>query len=121
MKNYCTTFLVCLLLANVSWSGAATAPPECPVYLPNVFSPNGDGLNDAVRPLFGSCAIAEYSLQVFTRWGQLVFETQEIDRGWDGRIDGSDAPAGVYALVLRYRADASERTETITGEVNLIR
>jgi gliding motility-associated-like protein len=57
------------------------------VYVPNAFTPNGDGKNDQIKPLiFGE--ISAYHFSIFNRWGQVVFDSNDPEKGWDGRIKG---------------------------------
>ncbi|MGQ9864000.1 MAG: gliding motility-associated C-terminal domain-containing protein [Bacteroidia bacterium] len=68
------------------------APGVCALLIPNVFTPNGDGINDLFHP-YGVLGIRNYTLWIYDRWGNLLTSTQT---GWDGR----DAPEGVYYYVL---------------------
>lgn len=73
-------------------------------FLPNAFSPNGDGVNDRFK--FFGFGVAELSFRVFNRFGQLVYETNRVDdlmnTGWDGRsLDGQELPGGVYIWELK--------------------
>ena len=76
-----------------------------PVYIPNVFSPNFDGMND-VFMVFGSVAVAQVKeFQVFDRWGNLVYETENVitdnpDYGWDGTFKGKPVNPGVYVYSI---------------------
>lgn len=113
-----------LFLAAAGATEATTGlPPECPVYLPNVFSPNGDGVNDTVRPMLGECGLVRYHFQVFTRWGQLVFESTQPGEGWNGRIKGQDAPPDTYILVARvtFEEDPDGAPTVWTQGVSLLR
>ena len=86
--------------------------------IPSAFTPTGDDLNDRFKVLiFGGIRLAEF--KIFNRWGQLVYDDTNPE-GWDGRQNGKDAPADVYAYsaVLEF-LDGS--TRTVRGEVNLIR
>lgn len=70
------------------------------VFVPNAFSPDGDGRNDVVGPIWFN----EFELeifQVYNRWGQLVYETVNPDDRWDGTVAGAPAPMGVYVYLLR--------------------
>jgi len=68
--------------------------------IPNVFSPNGDGVNDMFY-IPGVCPYEKYSLQVFDRWGVLMFSTTLRNNGWDGRTNaGVEATDGVYYFVV---------------------
>lgn len=69
---------------------------NCPYYeIPNVFSPNGDGKNDVLHP-FPYRFIDHIALKIFNRWGQLVFQTNDLDINWDGKDAGRDCTEGVY-------------------------
>lgn len=71
------------------------------LYMPNVFTPNGDGLNDFYQPaIFGA---TEYEITIFNRWGELVYQSNDGNAAWDGRCGGKDCPEGVYAVMLQYR------------------
>ena len=63
-------------------------------FIPNVFSPNGDGLNDDVN-IHGFC-IATFNLRIFNRWGELVFQTTDKSQGWDGTFRGKPMDTGVF-------------------------
>ncbi len=80
---------------------------NCPVYeLPNTFSPNNDGLNDAFRP-FPWAFIAQIKMSIFNRWGQLVFETENPDILWNGlnQTSNQKVPDGVYFYVCEVYED----------------
>lgn len=71
---------------------------NCPEYrIPNVFTPNGDGLNDLLRP-FPYRFIEKIDFKIYNRWGKCVFETEDLDIGWDGKDkdSGKDCHEGVY-------------------------
>jgi gliding motility-associated-like protein len=97
----------------------------CPVYeLPNIFTPNGDGKNDYLKP-FPYTSVAEISLKLFNRWGGVVFETSDPDINWDGtdRTTGRVCSDGVYF----YTCDVFEITltgtvkRTIQGSVTILK
>lgn len=69
--------------------------------VPNVFTPNGDGVNDEFRVQYRS--IAEFHCWVYNRWGKLVFEWNDPAKGWDGTINGRPAAEGAYYYVIRAR------------------
>jgi gliding motility-associated-like protein len=95
---------------------------RCDVYRPTAFSPNSDGVNDQWRP-YSDCQLGDYRLKVFDRWGGLLYASEEADKGWDGRRQGEDAPAGVYVFVLDYTVveNGRSRTATATGSFQLLR
>ncbi len=68
------------------------------IYIPNAFSPNGDGVNDIFRVLGSN--IKEFNFKIYNRWGALLFESGQIDIGWDGKYNDKDVTAGVYVWLL---------------------
>ncbi len=58
------------------------------LFVPNSFTPNGDGLNDVFKPLGVGYIESGYQMVIYDRWGEQVFSTNQIDNGWDGRVDG---------------------------------
>lgn len=94
-------------------------PPCGEVFVPSAFSPNGDGINDHffVR---GNC-IEDLLLQVFDRWGELVFETSNIAIKWDGSYRGKDLDAGVFVYQLSGRLKKSIEPFYLKGNVTLVR
>ena len=77
-------------------------PNETGMYIPNAFSPNGDGRNDYFIPReLLSSGIKEFSIKIFNRWGELIFKTNSVDgRGWDGSYGGKKQPLGVYIYMI---------------------
>ena len=55
------------------------------VNFPNAFTPNNDGLNDVLKPAYSAGVGSEYSFRIFNRWGKLLFQTNDINKGWDGK------------------------------------
>jgi gliding motility-associated-like protein len=95
----------------------ACAP--CKTFIANAFTPNGDGINDEFG-LLGNCQFTTYNLQIFDRWGRLLFESNQLKKRWNGKIPNSEqVPAGVYGYVFRYR-NANENVLE-RGTVLLIR
>ena len=94
----------------------------CPFYVPNSFTPNGDGINDAFAPGH-DCPFESYLMQIYNRWGQMVFESRNPNIHWDGTYQGSPVPMGVYLYRLHYSWNAYEKTyeRRKNGEVYLYR
>ncbi len=88
------------------------------LYVPNSFTPNGDGLNDG----FGAKAIAikDFKMQIFDRWGEKIYETGDIYKYWDGAINGINAKEDTYVWLITY-STLKFKAKTITGHVTLIR
>ncbi|MEM6966228.1 MAG: gliding motility-associated C-terminal domain-containing protein [Bacteroidota bacterium] len=76
----------------------------CNVYVPNAFSPDFDGYNDNFRP-YSNCALQNYSLKVFNRWGALVFESADPDTGWNGTFNNKTIAEGVYVYLLEFEVN----------------
>lgn len=94
---------------------------NCPAVVneTNVFTPNGDGINDVFKPSsFVRVKTAE--MQVFDRWGKLMFVTNNLNNGWDGKSNGADCPEGVYYWTLVYRG-IDLKFEQRAGSVTLLR
>jgi gliding motility-associated-like protein len=72
------------------------------VYAPGAFSPNNDGLNDEFT-LISPTDLYEYRLQVFDRWGQMLFESTNLYEGWNGTSNGKVCPPGTYVWKASYR------------------
>jgi len=68
-------------------------------YMPNAFTPNGDGKNDVFRiPPGISLKLKEFS--IYNKWGTKVFSTENISKGWDGTISGKQQATGVYVYII---------------------
>jgi gliding motility-associated-like protein len=84
------------------------------VYVPNAFTPNGDGRNDILKPLgFGIQQVVYF--KIYNRYGQLVFQSNTPDAGWDGIFKGKAQPAGTYTYmvkVINYRGWPVEQKGT---------
>lgn len=113
--------------ARVTLDGCSTTDEinidkDCYIDIPNSFSPNGDGVNDYFLPRqLLSKGAAGFTMQVFDRWGEKVFESTNANgRGWDGRFNGKEQPVGVYIYMMNviYK---NGRTEKYQGNVTLLR
>lgn len=105
--------------AEVSWPIVHC----CRIYAPNVFSPNLDGINDVFRLESFRCPITSFRLQVFSRWGGLVFETTDPEQGWDGRSGNQFLPSGLYVWLATYQlaTDPPRQVRQERGGVSLMR
>ncbi|HLV41591.1 MAG TPA: gliding motility-associated C-terminal domain-containing protein, partial [Brumimicrobium sp.] len=90
----------------------------CFVYVANAFSPNGDGNNDFI-PVRGEC-VNNLSFKIFNRWGNLVFETNKLNDGWDGYYKGELQNSGIYVYVLKATLENGE-TVNESGDITLLR
>jgi gliding motility-associated-like protein len=87
-------------------------------YLPNSFTPNGDDLNDVFQ--IGGDLVGAFKIQIFDRWGKLIFASEDIKVSWDGKIAGVEATEGVYAFVI-HATDCFGVDAAISGSVQLMR
>ena len=103
-RNIITTLL--FLFMSTAAFAQHTAPEsngvdDCPILMPNAFTPNDDGVNDFFYFTFkDDCLPSRYSLQIFDRYGRLVFETKDYQEKWDGRFDGQNLKDGAYFWVM---------------------
>ncbi len=88
-------------------------------YLPNAFSPNGDGLNDVFKPVPANIESLDL-FRVYNRYGHLLFETTKWLQGWDGTYKGIKQPVGNYVWVLKATARTGKKIE-MKGNVVLVR
>jgi len=92
------------------------------IYVPNSFTPNGDGLNDIFRVIASPDDIAELTMHVFNRWGEQIFLSENLLTGWDGLKQGQYCPEGTYAWIIHYKTTTqTDETLTLKGTVELIR
>ena len=87
-------------------------------FIPNAFTPNNDGKNDTFKP-YGS-SIKSIEMRVFNQWGELVYQTTDVNKGWDGIFKGKAQPVGVYPYGIKVTF-LDNTTVTKRGTVNLVR
>jgi gliding motility-associated-like protein len=119
------TYIVSLVVKNDlgcydTLSKPITKLQSCYITVPNAFTPNGDGRNDFLYPLNAFTA-THLEFRVFNRYGQLVFETSDWSRKWDGTISGVPQPTGSYVWTLRYTDGSSGKSFFLRGSSTLIR
>ena len=90
-------------------------PCEVDIYIPSSFSPNNDGINDLLAPL-GNDFVGQ-KMQVFDRWGGLLFETQEAPFAWNG----NEAEEGVYVVTFSYLNLKNQQEEVVSADVLVVR
>jgi gliding motility-associated-like protein len=92
------------------------------IFIPNAFTPNGDGLNDEFSA-FGQ-NICDFEMIIYDRWGEEVFHSHDLNEKWNGTYNGKKAEDGVYSWLLWYKEDYrlyQMDRKTMKGSVNLIR
>jgi gliding motility-associated-like protein/uncharacterized repeat protein (TIGR01451 family) len=89
------------------------------IYVPNVFTPDGDEFNNVFKPIFAA-PVASYNLKIYNRWGEILFESNDTEVGWDGTYNGALVQDGAYTwdiLVTTFET----RTYRKQGTVNVLR
>jgi len=92
--------------------------PEEPVFIPDIFSPNEDGKNDTLY--VRGKLISRLEFRIYSRWGEVVFEANDVSQGWDGNVRGVPAPSGSYYYTITATVGSATRVEEV-GEIVLIR
>jgi len=99
---------------------------ELVFFVPNTFTPDNDDYNEVFKPVFYSGFDPyDFSLLIFNRWGEIVFESRNAEVGWDGSYGSNNeiemVQDGTYTWVIRYRISENKGYRKATGHVNLIR
>jgi gliding motility-associated-like protein len=94
-------------------------------YIPNTFTPDGDKYNQVFKPVFATGVSSEgYEMLVFNRWGEVMFESHNMNVGWDGSYgtEGLDCPPGTYTYKISFTLIGGlEEPVIVTGHLNLLR
>jgi gliding motility-associated-like protein len=91
------------------------------VKVPNVITPNGDGANDTFRPMEGSWSgITRHHMEIYNRWGEKVWESDDFESGWDGKLNGSLVAEGTYFWLLDVFYGPDDIKKTFKGTVTLL-
>ncbi len=91
------------------------------IYIPNSFTPDGDDFNNEFNGFFG-LDVYEWELTIYNKWGELIYQTNDPQYGWDGSLHGVIMPQGIYAYRLKYvSCDKPAGWQMIIGHVNLLR
>ena len=96
-------------------------PKQCVIdlYMPSAFSPNDDHLNDVLKPgVYGT--LVSFKMEVYNRYGQVIFQSNDANKGWDGKFKGKAAPIGVYVWQCYYQFQ-NKALEYQKGTVTIIR
>ncbi len=117
-------YIVSLITTTINGCTDSTAMqievlPIFTLYIPNAFTPDGNGNNDYFMPK--GVEINEFNMMIFDRWGELIFSSDDITKGWDGRANNGDkiAEQGVYVYKIAVR-DFSQKYHDYTGHITLL-
>lgn len=91
---------------------------ESKLYIPNAFTPNGDGTNDEFR--VGYRSIEKFEMTIYDQWGRRIYKSDDITKGWDGTFKGDRSAIGAYYYVIKAKGTDGEEYNK-TGTISLIR
>lgn len=100
-------YVVCLEAANNggcvdTYCQTVSVKGVLQIFVPNTFTPDGDGINDVFMPIVNEPLEGEYTLEIYNRWGELIFESNDPDIGWDGKNQANEmSMVGMYVYKLR--------------------
>ncbi|MNK60524.1 hypothetical protein D3C87_796580 [compost metagenome] len=95
--------------------------PEVLLYAPNTFTPDGDEFNQTWKVFIEGIDEFDFDLQIFNRWGEVVWESHDSSAAWDGTFNGQPVGHGTYIWVIRTKEFVSDKKYTWNGVINLIR
>lgn len=88
------------------------------VVFPTAFTPNQDGFNDIFRPVTSN--VSQFHMSIYNRWGQFMFETNNLKTGWNGYTNGVKCLSGLYVYIVSYTLQDEIETKTMRGSFTLI-
>jgi len=111
---------ICIDAADTIRVSEGVCDPE--VHVPNAFTPNNDGVNDLFQVIYDG-PNRDFSFDIFDRWGERIFHFSSPSDTWDGNVNGTPVPDGVYVWRMTYRAttDLGARAQERTGHVTVLR
>lgn len=91
-------------------------------FVPNAFTPNNDGYNNVFKPILASGFDPDdYRLLIFNRWGEIMFESNNHEIGWDGTYNGAVVPEGAYVYKIEFGLELDDRRKVISGHFSLLK
>lgn len=91
-------------------------------YIPNAFTPDGEGINEIFQPIFFTGFDPNtYSLTIFNRWGELIFESNHYAKGWDGMYGDMPCPEGAYVYQISFKHADNDNVSLVRGHFSLLR
>ncbi|HLP10575.1 MAG TPA: PKD domain-containing protein [Flavobacteriales bacterium] len=91
------------------------------IYLPNTFTPDGDGINDIFIPVMQGFKSETFEFFIFDRWGEVVFKSTDVTQGWDGTHKAMKSKEDVYVWKIRVKKSATQEKVEYKGHVTLLR
>jgi gliding motility-associated-like protein len=94
---------------------------EFSMYIPDAFTPNGDGLNDVFNVKGAGFVEEGFEMRIYDRWGELIYKTNDVYKGWDGTVKGVPAKNDVYVYKIRCFTTVQNMKKEFVGHVTLYR
>lgn len=124
--NYVSVYPVTLIETNVygctdTITKNVTVLEDFTLYIPNAFTPNGDGLNDVFLPKGMGFKAESYEMLVYDRWGNVIFKSNDVNKGWDGTFKGTSVQSDVYVYKIKCISSSRGIRKEHAGHVTLIK
>ncbi len=94
---------------------------EMLVFVPNAFTPDGDGINESFVPVFNVPRVVDYEFMIFDRWGEEIFSSKKPGEGWSGNMKGSIVESEVFVWKLVCRDELTNQRIDRIGHVTVVR
>ena len=92
------------------------------VYVPNTFTPDGDEFNNVFKPVVpAGMVLDDYSFTIYNRWGEVLFESHDVEFGWDGTYHGVTVKEGVYTWLIVAKGGGDKKARRFEGHVNMVK
>lgn len=104
---------------TISASNIVNSHKKLKIHVPNAFSPDGDGFNDRFNAV--ADGVEEYLIEIYNRWGEKVYFSENINESWDGTYKGSNAIQDAYVYVIKAKGIEDLYPTTLKGTVSLVR
>lgn len=95
--------------------------PEVLIYAPNAFTPDGDEHNQTWRVFMEGIDVYDFELLIFNRWGEVIWESHDVEVGWDGTYGGKPVETGMYNWIIRTKDLQNDAKYTFDGHINLLK
>ncbi|AEA44878.1 choice-of-anchor L domain-containing protein [Fluviicola taffensis] len=121
------SYQVCLTVTSPEGCQDSICKPivfieEFLVYVPNTFTPDGDEFNNVFRPIVpDGMDLDDYTFTIFNRWGEVLFESHDVNFGWDGTYNGTQVKEGTYIWTIVARGATDKKARKFEGHVNMLK
>ena len=95
--------------------------PEVLIFAPTAFTPDGDEFNQTWKPIISGIDVYSYTLEIYNRWGEMVWESHDLSVGWDGTYNGKVAEFGTYVWKISARDELNDGKYEWEGHLNILR